>query len=124
MATARDPPATWLRKHGRPALRVGAAALLFGPGVSKFITYDRSVAFFSALGLPAPDLLVLVVGGLVIGAALSLFVDRGPWLGALLAIPMMAVAIATAGPSWQNIGVFLASTLVIGTNARIRMIVG
>jgi putative oxidoreductase len=124
MATAKDSPASWLRTHGRPALRIGAAALLFGPGVSKFITYDRSVDFFTTLGLPAPELLVLVVGGIEIGAALSLFFDRVPWLGALLAIPMMAVAIATAGPSWQNIGVLLASTLVIGTNARVRAIVG
>lgn len=119
MATARGPPATWLRTHGRPALRIGAAALPFGPGISKFITYDQSVSFFTVLGLPAPVLLVLVVGGLEIGAALSLFFDRVPWLGALLAIPIMTVAIATAGPSWQNIGVLLASILVIGTNARV-----
>jgi putative oxidoreductase len=119
MATARDSPTTWLRTHGRPVLRIGTAVLLFGPGVSKFITYNRSVAFFTALGLPAPELLVLVVGGIEIGAALSLFFDRVPWLGALLAIPVMVVAIATAGLSWQNIGVLLASTLVIGTNARV-----
>jgi uncharacterized membrane protein YphA (DoxX/SURF4 family) len=68
--------------------------------------------------------LVLVVGGIEIGAALSLFFDRVPWLGAVLAIPIMIVAIATAGPSWQNIGVLLASTLVIGTNARMLAVVG
>lgn len=57
-------------------------------------------------------------------AALSLFFDRVPWLGALLAIPIMAVAIASVGPAWQNIGVLLASTLVIGTNARVLTVVG
>jgi uncharacterized membrane protein YphA (DoxX/SURF4 family) len=114
----------WLRTHGRPALRIGAAALLFGPGVSKFITYDQSVTFFTRLGLPAPEVLVLVVGGIEIGVALSMLFDRVPWLGAILAIPIMIIAITTAGPSWQNIGVLLASTLVIGTNARVLAGVG
>lgn len=124
MASAREPPATWLRTHVRPVLRIGAAVFLFGPGVSKFITYDQSVAFFTTLGLPTPELLVLVVGGIEIGAALPLFFDRVPWLGAVLAVPIMIVAIATAGPSWQNLGVLLASTLVIGTNARMLAVVG
>jgi uncharacterized membrane protein YphA (DoxX/SURF4 family) len=123
MSTAREPPTTWLRTHGRPALRIGAAALLFGPGASKFVTYDRSVSFFTTVGLPAPELLVLVVGSLEIVAALSLFFDRVPWLGALLAIPIMTVAIATAGPSWQSIGVLLASSIVIGTNTHVLAVV-
>lgn len=113
----------WLRTHGRPVLQIGAAALLFGPGVSKFITYDQSVSFFTTLGLPAPELLVLVVGSMEIVAALSLFFDRVSWLGALLAIPIMAVAMVTAAPSWQNIGVLLASALVIGTNPRVLAVV-
>lgn len=66
---------------------------------------------------------MLVVGSMEIGAALSLFFDKVPWLGALLAILIMAVAIATAGPSWQNIGVLLASTLVIGTDSRVLAVV-
>jgi len=120
----RETLVTWLRTHGRPALRIGAAALLFGPGVSKFITYDRSVGFFTMLGLPTPELLVIAVGSMEIEAALSLFLDRAPWFGAVPAIPIMAVAIVTAGPSWQNIGVLLASTLVIGTNSRVLAGVG
>jgi hypothetical protein len=31
---------------------------------------------------------------------------------------------AKVGHSWQNIGVLLASTLVIGTNARVLAVVG
>ena len=76
------------------------------------------------LGLPTPELLVIAVGSMEIEAALSLFLDRAPWFGAVPAIPIMAVAIVTAGPSWQNIGVLLASTLVIGTNSRVLAGVG
>lgn len=98
---------------------MGTAALLIGPGVSKFLTYDQSVGFFTTLGLPVPALLVVVVGGLEVGAAVLLFLDRTPWLGALLVIPVMAVAIATSGPSWQNVSVLLGGLVVFGTDSRV-----
>lgn len=69
--------------------------------------------------LPAPELLVVIVGGVEIGAALSLFLNRIPWLGAFLAVPIMTVAIATAGPSWQNVSVLLAGVLLVGTERRV-----
>ena len=58
---------------------------------------------------------MVIVGGVEIGAALSLFLNRVPWLGALVAVPIMTVAIATAGPSWQNVSVLLAGVLIFGT---------
>lgn len=108
----------WLDTYVQPALRIASAGLLLGPGVSKFLTYERSVRFFTTLGLPAPEMLVPAVGAIELGAAGLLFWDRGAWLGALLALPVMAVAAATAGPTWQNVGVFFAACVVLAGRAR------
>ncbi|WP_323192056.1 DoxX family protein [Halostella sp. PRR32] len=119
MSPNSDSPATWLRRHGRPGLRIGTAVLLLGPGVRKYLTYAQSVYFFTSLGLPMPELSVVLVGAIEVGAALSLFLNRVPWLGALLAVPVMAVAIVTAGPSWQNVSVLLAGTFLFGSDRRV-----
>lgn len=52
-----------------------------------------------------------------IGTAALLLLDRVPRLAAVLVIPVMLVAIGTAGPSWQNLGVLMAALglLVIET---------
>lgn len=101
------------RARVRPILRLGIVTLLFGPGVSKFLTYDRSVQFFEALGLPAPTVLVLVVGVIELGVAVFLFLNRAPRLAALTAMPLMIVAAVTAGPTWQNLSVFVAAAILI-----------
>lgn len=103
-----------LRRDLRPFLRVGIAGLLLVPGASKFVTYGTSVRFFESLGLPAPGLLVPIVGGLELVAAGLLLLDRVPRLAAFLAIPIMLVAVATAGPSWQNLGVLVGSVVLVG----------
>ena len=73
--------------------------------MSTFLTYQQSVQFFERLALPAPDLLVPIVGGVELGAAAVVLVDRAPRLAAILVIPVILVAIGTAGQSWQNLGV-------------------
>jgi uncharacterized membrane protein YphA (DoxX/SURF4 family) len=103
-----------LRRNLRPFLRVGIAGLLLVPGASKFLTYGTSVRFFESLGLPAPGVLVPIVGSLELVAAGLMLFDRVPRLGALVAIPIMLVAVATAGPSWQNLGVLVGSLVLIG----------
>lgn len=95
----------WLR----PILRFGMAGLLLPPGASKFITYGTSVGFFDSLGLPAPAILVPIVGALELVTASLLLVDRRARVAAVLAIPIMIVAAATAGPTWQNLGVLAAA---------------
>ena len=102
------------QRNLRPLLRVGIAGLLVVPGASKFLTYGTSVRFFESLGLPAPGVLVPIVGSLELVAAGLMLFDRGPRLGALVAIPIMLVAVATAGPSWQNLGVLVGSFVLIG----------
>jgi putative oxidoreductase len=100
----------------RLVLRVGIAGLLLGPGVSKFLTYWQSVQFFERLALPAPDLLVPIVGGVELGAAALVLFDRASRLAAVLVIPVMLVAIGTAGPSWQNFGVLTAALGLLGVD--------
>lgn len=103
-----------LQRNLRPLLRVGIAGLLLVPGASKFITYGTSVRFFESLGLPAPSILAPIVGGLELVAAGLLLLDRVPRLAALIAIPIMLVAAATAGASWQNLGVLVGAVVLIG----------
>lgn len=103
-----------LRRGLRPILRFGMAGLLLVPGASKFLTYGTSVRFFESLGLPAPAVLVPVVGGIELVAAGLLLLDRFPRLAALLTVPIMLVAAVTAGPTWQNLGVLAGAVVLIG----------
>lgn len=96
-------------------LRFGSAGLLLGPGASKFITYGQSVSFFSSLEIPAPDVLVPVVGAIELMAAGMFLANRYPRFAAAMVIPIMFVAILTAGPSWQNLGLMGSVVIVIGS---------
>jgi putative oxidoreductase len=99
---------------GRVALRIVIAGLVLGPGVNKFLTYQQSVQFFQTLGLPMPALTVVLVGAVELVVAALLLLDRLPRVAAVLVVPVMVVAAATAGPTWQNLGVLLgASTLLV-----------
>lgn len=117
MAGADTSGRSWVHTQLRPVLRFGSAGLLLGPGVSKFITYEQSVRFFRDLGIPSPELLVVIVGALELAAAVLFIIDRVPWLAALVVAPIMFVAAITAGPSWQNVGVLGAAFLLVGLEA-------
>lgn len=93
----------WLEESVRWAM----GALVVVPGVSKFLTYGHSVAFFENLGIPAASVLVLGVGVVEVGAAAGLFLDRYATLAGLSLVPVMAVAIATAGATWSPVVVLL-----------------
>jgi uncharacterized membrane protein YphA (DoxX/SURF4 family) len=57
---------------------------------------------------------VPVVGGIEIAVASALLLDRIPRISTLLAMPVMLVAAATVGPTWQNLGILLATGVLIG----------
>ena len=105
---------THIRTRLVAILRIGCAGLLLGPGVSKILTYSQSVRFFATLGLPHPEFLVPVVGGIELVAAGLFLLDRRLRVAAPLVMPVMSVAAITAGPTWQNLGVLTASFLMIG----------
>jgi len=98
----------------RIVLRVGIAGLLLDPGVSRFLTYEQSVQFFQALGVPSSEIVVPVVGDIGIAVASALLLDRIPRISTLLAMSVMLVAAATVGPTWQNLGILLATGVLIG----------
>jgi uncharacterized membrane protein YphA (DoxX/SURF4 family) len=98
----------------RIVLRVGIAGLLLDPGVSRFLTYEQSVQFFQALGIPSSEIVVPVVGGIEIAVASALLLDRIPRISTLLAMPVMLVAAATVGPTWRSLGILLATGVLIG----------
>lgn len=81
--------------------------LVAPPTVGKFLTYTRSVAFFTSLGIPYPGLLVLLVGAIELAAVVSLLVDVGRRPVAVALLPVMLVAFWTTG-DWQALAVLLA----------------
>jgi uncharacterized membrane protein YphA (DoxX/SURF4 family) len=90
------------------------AALVAKPALSKFLTYGNSVAFFDAIGMPAPTLMVVVVGVIEVGAVVLLLIGVGERLAALSLIPVMLVAMLYVGPDWKNLSVLLGSLAILG----------
>lgn len=88
-------------------LRYAAIGLVAPPALGKFLTYDASVRLFTTLGIPEPEAMVLVVGGLELAGVLVLLLNRRRWVAVLLLGPVMAVAAWTAR-EWQAVAVLLA----------------
>lgn len=90
-------------------LRLLLVVLVAKPAVSKFVTYGSSVAFFDAVGMPAPAATVVVAGLVEVMAVFLLIVGRGERIAALSLIPVMIVAILYVGPDWKNLAVLAGS---------------
>lgn len=94
-------------------LRLVVAALVAKPALSKFLTYGNSVAFFDAIGMPAPALMVVVAGVIELGAVGLLLVGVGKRLAALSLIPVMLVAMLHVGPDWKNLSVLVGALAIV-----------
>ena len=99
-------------------LRLVLVALVAKPALSKVMTYDSSIAFFDAIGMPAPTVMVLLAGFLEIGAVVLLLIGVGKRLAAVSLILVMLVAILYVGPDWKNLSVLVGAVgiLVLETN--------
>lgn len=99
-------------------LRLVLIALVAKPALSKVVTYDSSVAFFNAIGMPVPAVMVILAGFLEIGAVILLLAGVGKRLAAVLLIPVMLVAILYVGSDWKNLSVLVGAVgiLVLETN--------
>lgn len=94
-------------------LRLVLAVLVTKPALSKFVTFGNSVAFFDAIGMPAPTLMVIVAGLVEVGAVVLLLIGVGERLAALSLIPVMLVAILYVGPDWKNLSVLVGSLAIL-----------
>lgn len=90
-------------------LRLVLVALVAKPALSKVVTFGSSVSFFSAIGIPAPALMVIVAGFIEVGAVVLLLVGVGERLAAASLVPVMLVAILYVGPDWKNLSVLLGA---------------
>lgn len=91
--------------------------VLVGPGSQKLLDYGSQVEFFTELGIPAPELMVPVVGVIELTAAVLIVFGIAGRLGALLVLPVMLTAMATAEVNTFNAAVLVAAVgvLVLGT---------
>lgn len=93
-------------------LRYVIAGLVGLPAVGKFLRYDRSVAMFTDLGLPSPELTVLLVGAIEAIAVVLLLVDVLPWAASIGLLPIVAVAFWKTG-EWQALAVLLGALAIV-----------
>lgn len=99
------------------ALR-GLVVVMLGPaGVLKFVDHSGEAANFAEWGIPAPEITVLLVGAIQLPAAVMIALGIAGRVGALVVIPIMITAMATAGVVVTNVLVFLAclGILALGT---------
>ncbi len=90
-------------------LRVLVAALLVLPATGKFLDYGGQIEFFASLGIPAPEILVLVVGTVELASVVMLLLGIAGRVAALALVGVMLVAIVTAGANPLNLAILLGS---------------
>ena len=106
----RDLNQTWLPLPFR-ALVVWQLA---GPALSKFVAYGSRVEHFRHhYGIPAPEVLVPIVGSFETLAVVAMVFGAGARLAAVPLVVIMLVAVATAGPSGGNVMVLIGSLAIL-----------
>ena len=105
----RQSAPTWIHT----VLRLVLIVLVAKPALSKVVTYGSSVAFFDAIGMPAPAAMVIIAGIIEVGAVLLLLVGVGERLAAISLIPVMLVAILYVGPDWKNLSVLVGALALL-----------
>jgi putative oxidoreductase len=93
----------WLAAVALPLARVLLAAPFLVAGVRKLLAWNATAGYFGKLGLPMPDVVLLVVVVLEIGGGILLVIG---WRRTLVALALAAFTIATAfvGHAFWNVG--------------------
>lgn len=97
--------------------RVVVALILTPAAVLKFVNYGEEVAAFASYGIPVPEVAVPLVGVVELVAAVSIGLGIAGRFGALTIVPVMVIAMLTAGVYLSNVivlagclGIVLAGT--------------
>lgn len=98
-----------------PVVFRAVAALLLAPSaVLKLVAHSKRAAVFADLGVPAPEVTVVVVGLLELLAAVLIATGTEGRVGALVGVPIMIAAIGFAGLMVTNIAVLVACVGIVG----------
>jgi putative oxidoreductase len=96
------------------ALRLAAGGVFVAFGLGKFINHSSELASFKTYGLPAPELLVVVIGAVELVGGLALMAGRLTRLAALVLAGDMVAAIIFSGlGQWEVISLTLAPALLV-----------
>ncbi|WP_458187305.1 DoxX family protein [Haladaptatus sp. NG-WS-4] len=106
-----------LRRWLPLVLRALVVVIVAIPAITKFADYAGQVDFFTSLGIPAPGVMVLVVGVVEVASVVMLALGVAGRVAALALTVVMLVAIVTDGANPLNVTVLLASLgiLSLGT---------
>lgn len=98
-----------LRRWVPLVLRATVVAMVLPAGLIKLVRYDARLAVFAELGVPVPELIVLIVGVVELLTAVAILLGVASRLAALVLVPVMVTAMWFAGVGPTNLVVLLAS---------------
>jgi len=93
--------------------RVTVVVMVFPAGLIKLLRYEARVAVFADMGVPAPELLVVLIGVVELLTALAILLGVASRLAALVVVTVMVSAMWFAGVVPTNLAVLLASGALV-----------
>jgi putative oxidoreductase len=98
-----------INKYLPVLLRAIVVVALALPAFAKFFAYGEQVEAFAGWGLPAPEVMVPVVGVFEVAGLLAVLLGAAARIAALPLIVIMVVALAAAGITVPALAVLLGS---------------
>ncbi|MBX0287869.1 hypothetical protein EGH22_16160 [Halomicroarcula sp. F28] len=98
-------------------LRGLVVLILTGPAIGKFVLYTDRVGRFTQYGIPAPEIMVVVVGVLQLFTVGTVATGVLARVGALVTVPVMVTAMVVASANVANALVLVSciGIVLIGT---------
>lgn len=98
-------------------MRALVVLILTGPAIGKFLLYADRVGRFIEYGIPAPEIMVVVVGVVQLFTIATAVTGVAGRVGAFVTIPVMLTAMVVASPNVANALVLISciGIVLIGT---------